>query len=346
MKRRRALPVLTLALLASGCGREEEPLVIESEPEQAEASDFSSAWSNDDEILAQPPNLINEVDLTLLQLDRQGIDRLLPEIAQVRLRREGSLYWLNVSLPPDKVWPIARTFWLEQGFGIEVELPEAGVIETDWRQDRAKVLGTGLTRFLDAALETLNDTGERYRFRMRIERDPDDAEATEIFISYRAFQELAGGEFKTLARDITLETEMLRRMMLKFRLPGENATSLEEFAAPLAADELYSLRGSQLAIKRNRDEAWRRLLQGLDRSGFTVVSKDKEAGIVEILYADPTVAEEELGFFNRLFGRGQDDGESYRADLAIVAANSDETVFAFPEGEVGERILAILVTNI
>lgn len=352
MRRPGRLLLPALALAAAGCGGDEAEIaeeaveIEESPPAEAAESDFTSAWNNDEETLARPPNIINEVDLTLLQLDKQGIDRLLPEIAQVKLRREGSLYWLSIALPPDRVWPIVRDFWLEQGFAIEIELPEAGVFETNWRQDRSKVLGTGLTRFLDAALENLNDTGERYRFRTRIERDPDDAGRTEVFISYRAFQELAGGEFKTLPRDLTLETEMLRRMMLKFRLPGENIASIEDFVSEANVDELYERDGSRLAIKRGRDEAWRRLLQGLDRSGFTVVAQDKDAGTVKILYANPTVAEEEQGFFSRLFGLGQEDGESFEADLLLVDASAERTVFAFPEGEVGDRILAILVTNI
>ena len=43
------------------------------------------------------------------------------------------------SEPPEKLWPLVKDFWQENGFLIKIEMPEAGVMETDWAENRAKV---------------------------------------------------------------------------------------------------------------------------------------------------------------------------------------------------------------
>ena len=63
---------------------------------------------------------------------------VLPQVEAVRFERTGSERWLVVQEPPERIWPIVREFWLERGFLIKTESPEAGVLETDWAENRAK----------------------------------------------------------------------------------------------------------------------------------------------------------------------------------------------------------------
>src|SRR6476660_1314591 len=51
--------------------------------------------------------------------------------------KTGSLQWLVVDEPPEKLWPLVRDFWQENGFLIALNVPEAGVMETDWAENRA-----------------------------------------------------------------------------------------------------------------------------------------------------------------------------------------------------------------
>ena len=340
------------SILVIGCSttedvaEEEFPIPEEELYVENNLADFTSAWTIDDNVLARPPNIINNVDIQLLQIDEEGLDRLLPQMSQARIKREGSIYWLEVDLPPERVWTLLRDFWVEQGFAIEIEVPELGVLETDWRQDRSKVLGTGITRFLDVAFERIHDTGERYRFRSRIERNPNKEDSTDIFISYRAIEELPGQEFRNLENDPTLEAEMLRRLMLKFRLPEESLASLEDFSDLATITEVYEVDGNTLVVFLNREESWRRVLQGLDRSGYTVVDKNESIGLIKIKIADPTIKKEELGFFAQLFGGQQEDGEPFEVDVVLASSENQETIFEFPDDEVGVQILNVLVTNI
>ena len=48
--------------------------------------------------------------------------------------------WLVVQAPPEKLWPLVKEFWQENGFlTCELELPETGVMETEWAENRAKI---------------------------------------------------------------------------------------------------------------------------------------------------------------------------------------------------------------
>ncbi|HWS13737.1 MAG TPA: outer membrane protein assembly factor BamC, partial [Rhodocyclaceae bacterium] len=58
---------------------------------------------------------------------------------KMRIERAGSQRWLVVGAPPDRVWQTVKDFWLELGFIIAIDLPDAGIIETDWAENRAKI---------------------------------------------------------------------------------------------------------------------------------------------------------------------------------------------------------------
>ena len=70
---------------------------------------------------------------------RPGTTGLLPQVEGVRFERTGSERWLVVQEPPNRVWPVVREFWQERGFLIRTEAPEAGIMETDWAENRANL---------------------------------------------------------------------------------------------------------------------------------------------------------------------------------------------------------------
>ena len=57
-------------------------------------------------------------------------------------RRRSAGWWCDE--PPEKLWPVVQDFWQENGFLIKLELPEAGVMETDWAENRAKIPQDGV----------------------------------------------------------------------------------------------------------------------------------------------------------------------------------------------------------
>ena len=114
---------------------------------------------------------------------------MLPQVDNIRLERAGSERWLVVQEPPDKVWPVVRDFWQERGFLIKQESPEAGVMETDWAENRANLPQDFIRGLLGRFADQVYSTAERDKFRTRLERSPD-GKGTEVYISHRGMREV------------------------------------------------------------------------------------------------------------------------------------------------------------
>ena len=47
--------------------------------------------------------------------------------------------WLSTTLTPEEVFPQVRAFWKDNGFNLVQDRADAGVLETDWAENRAKL---------------------------------------------------------------------------------------------------------------------------------------------------------------------------------------------------------------
>jgi len=147
-------------------------------------------------------------------------------LGQMRIVREGNQRWLVVPMPAEQLWPQLRSFWQERGFTLVVDTPEAGVMETDWAENRAKIPQDVIRRTIGRVLDSLYDTGERDRFRMRVERNGDNSE---VFISHRGMVEVYNNERKESTvwqprpPDTELEAEFLARLMVRLGATDEVA---------------------------------------------------------------------------------------------------------------------------
>ncbi len=234
---------------------------------------------------------------------------VLPEGGDARVERSGTQRWLVVKGDPGQVWPVVKDFWQETGFIVNVELPEAGVMETDWAENRAKIDDGFVRRTLGRLLDTVYSTGERDKFRTRLERGS--AGTTEIYISHRGMEEVFTSTSKESTKwqprkpDPDLEAEMLRRLMTRFgvqeaRAKQQVATAAEVPKALLAKQS----GGGKLTLNDQFDRAWRRVGLALDRVGFTVEDRDRSKGIYFVRYIDPETdvktTEDKPGFFGRM----------------------------------------------
>ena len=168
------------------------------------------------------------------EIEEEGTAAPAAESAQPAvLRGAGNLQWLESELSPDDAWAIVRKFWDDRmGFPLEKDEPKLGFMETEWLDLRAR-RGFGFAGYLDDLLERVQDSGQRDKFRTRI--DPvDEREGSRIYIAHRHItevfdlrsQQAGGGRFQGLPPDPHLEAEMLRRMMLYLSgkdLPEEDA---------------------------------------------------------------------------------------------------------------------------
>ena len=144
---------------------------------------------------------------------------VLPQVDKVRVERSGNQRWLVVSVPADKLWDTVKDFWQETGFIVNVERPEAGVMETDWAENRAKIPDDIIRNTLGKLIDSLYSTGERDKFRTRFEPGAEPG-TTDVFISHRGMEEVYTSSAKEDTRwqpraaDPELEAEMLRLMEL------------------------------------------------------------------------------------------------------------------------------------
>jgi outer membrane protein assembly factor BamC len=284
---------------------------------------------------------------------------VLPEIDKVRIDRAGTQRWLVVPGNPDQLWLTIKDFWQESGFIINVETPEAGVMETDWAENRAKIPQSGITGVIGRALDSLYATSERDKFRTRIERGGQPG-TTEIYISHRGMEEVYISEGKDVLRwqprkaDPDLEAEMLRKLMVRFGVEvGRARTQLARTRPELQAKINRGADGDRLTLTDPFDRAWRRVGLALDRVGFTVEDRDRSKGIYFVRYIDPDAdlkTTEDKGWLSKLkFWGGSSkipSKEQYRilveggaAGAEVLVLNKDGTR---EKSDTANRILTLL----
>lgn len=286
---------------------------------------------------------------------------VLPSTQNVRVERDGNQRWLIVTGTPDQVWPVVKQFWQNTGFIVNVEIPEAGIMETDWAENRAKLDAGVIRNFLGRVLDFAYSTSERDKFRTRLENGVQPG-TTEIYISHRGMEEVyttaqgVEGPRDTMWQprpsDPNLEAEMLGRLMTRFGVETERAqaqlASAQE-AAPRAR-LIKGPDGATLALDDQFDRAWRRVGLALDRVGFTVEDRDRSKGLYYVRYIDPQLdvqSKKETGWLANLF-RGSSDPtpERYRVQVTTKQSASLVNVLNKDGGQeksdTSRRILTLL----
>ncbi|MBI5716810.1 MAG: outer membrane protein assembly factor BamC [Burkholderiales bacterium] len=298
------------------------------------------------------------------------------KLENLRVERAGQQRWLVVAQQtPEVLWPKVKTFWERSGFTLVLENPQAGVMETNWSENRAKLPDDVVRNLIGRLVRNLYDTGERDLFRTRLERNGDGS--VEIYVSHRGIEEVVGGPFNDVptwrarASDPDLEAEMLARMMLA--LASAPPAAGGEAPARPAAQALTAAVGTVTAapqppararttssgervsmeVDEPFDRAWRRVGLVLDRGGFTVEDRDRASGIYYVRYSDPKAAgQEEPNFFARIFGGAKDPQTPVRYRIVLKGAGTKTNVDVLTSeggtgsGENGQRIVARLVDDL
>ena len=262
--------------------------------------------------------------------DKSG--KVLPVNSKIKLERDGSQRWLKIDMPAEDLWLQVRDFWQETGFILKIDASEAGVMETDWAENRAKIPQDIVRSTIGKVFDGLYSTGERDKFRTRLERGKE-AGTTEVYITHRGMQEVYTSELKKDTRwqprkaDPELEAEMLLR--LANRLGSEDARTQID-AQPKPEDRAKLVKSGegkgQLDVLEDFERAWRRVGLALDRVGFTVDDRDRSKGIYFVSYVDPQDDNKvkPKGFFARIFGSG-DPKPGKQAQYRILVSDAGET---------------------
>jgi outer membrane protein assembly factor BamC len=252
------------------------------------------------------------------------------QLPGVRLERAGTQRWLVVSAPADQVWPQLKDFWQGAGFNLALEDKPLGLLETDWAENRAKIPQDFIRNTIGKLVDNLYSTGERDRFRTRLETN--EKGETEIYISHRGMVEVYADRDKGTTvwqprpSDAALESEFLRRLMLKLGTPADAAQ--QKLAAtssvPPKARLVGSAAGSNVAIEMDDgfDRAWRRVGAALDRTGFTVQDRDRSAGVYYIRYVDGSREPTEQGLLSKWFSSNKSEAKTDRYQINVVSAGN------------------------
>ena len=220
---------------------------------------------------------------------------VLPTVEKMQIERAGNQRWLVAPIPPEKLWPLVRDFWQENGFLIALEVPESGVMETDWAENRAKIPQDGLRAIFGKLIDQVYSTAERDKFRTRLERSAEGS--TEVYISHRGMIEVTRGNtggtvWEPRPADPELEADFLRRLMVRLGTQEEKAKQMMvASAAPTAVQARAAIQAGiggfeTLEVFETFDRAWRRVGLALDRVGFTVEDRDRQKGQYFVRYAD------------------------------------------------------------
>lgn len=261
---------------------------------------------------------------------------VLPEVKGVHLERNGTQRWLVVNDKAENVWPVLKAFWQETGLNLKSEDQAAGVMETDWVENRAKIPQGGLRSVLGKVFDNIYSSGERDQYRARLERSKDGLN-TEIYISHHGMEEVLSADgntskWRARANDPELEAIMLQRLMVRFGSNEVQATNalvansttggMSAAAGTASLQEIFD--GSHIIIVNDSfDKTWRRVGLALESAGLTAEDKDRAKGIY---FLQPVKTES--GWMDKLqfWKDSENNNKRYRVNVKDGGASCDVSV--------------------
>jgi len=292
-----------------------------------------------------------------------GNAQVLPEVKDVKLRREGNTRWLEIDGSPQRIWPKLIGFWRSQGILLVEQDPSAGIMKTDWLENRAEIRRDFIAKLLRKVVDELYSTSVRDQYRVRIEPGLR-AGTTDLYLTHRAMEEhlrssVTGGGTTSIwepaPADPGKEATMLRRLMVHLGASRQSESRLAAATRQQATRGLKSqlTKGpggeSLLIIADEYRRAWRLTGVALDRVGFAVEDRDRMRGIYYVRYDDPAAGEEKKGWGSKLaFWRSDDRKGAARYQVKLMGDGARTRVLV--RNQVGqpassvtaERILRLL----
>jgi len=229
---------------------------------------------------------------------------------------------------PENVWFAVKSFLQENGLAIQSEDQAAGVMETEWAENRAKIPQGGIRNIVGKVFDNIYSSGERDQYRVRLERGKDD-ESTEVYITHRGMEEVLSADQNTSKwqarpNDPEMEAIMLQRLMARFGGGETRAASAAETttssavtvnapgpAGAASLEEIFD--GSKIIVMNDAfDRSWRRAGLAIERAGLVVEDRDRIRGIY---FLKPANAEK--GWMDKLmfWEDNEDTGRRYRVNI-------------------------------
>lgn len=258
---------------------------------------------------------------------------------------------------PAQVWPKLVAFWKGQGFGLDLNDQDLGVLETTWRENKQELT----------------------RGKFKVFAEPGQAPGTTaLYLSHESEAQYPQGEklvWKKAPRDKALETRMAGEMsaalggvtgggaVASTGASSTGAASAGAAAAPAlnqggttggagsmqtaapaaaqaAAQPLQGTRRAEmisagdgrvyLSVPASFNEAWRTTGEALEQLGLKVEKQDPVRGVYTIRYSpagDAGRPQEKKSVWSKLaFWRSDDDNQEYQISVTGVGSKSEVVV--------------------
>ena len=217
---------------------------------------------------------------------------VLPELKNMHLENNGAQHWIVVADKAENIWPGIKAFWLEMGFKISLDNPQAGVMETDWLENHGNVPKSYVRHILGngKAVDILKSEGIRDQYVTRIERSKDGL-GTEIHISSQQMQAKLDRNQRNSTwipheRDPEIELAVLQMLMDRLGNPPDTASPKAKLVSAASAVEVApqvkltdTVTGKSIQIDEPFDRSWRRVGLALDAAHLAVTDKDRSIGV-------------------------------------------------------------------
>ena len=279
--------------------------------------------------------------------------RTLPVFNNLSLQGQGDMHWLVVPDVAEKVFPLIRNYWSEQGFILTVDEPAVGIMETNWLESK-----TATESFMASLFESFSGADSKDQYKTRLERSDDNLE-TRVYVSHRGqelvIEEEAGRRsFTNFERssgwqmapsDPDKEYEMLARMMISLGMQDEGVKAeLEKiglFAARAVIEYDDEDEETYLLVKQGFEQTWNRLVHQLDRIAVPVTVQDKNDNDGKLMLEKSGL--EELAE-NEVAGLTLElEGLTARASTRIDVLDSKGSI---DKSERGKKVLQFLLQNL
>jgi len=251
-------------------------------------------------------------------------EAVLPTYPNMEVKRDGDLRWLAVKTSPSELFPKIENYWYDSGFSLDVIDGKAGMMVTNWAENRSRIPSSWLREVLGSVIDRVYDSGERDKFRTILERNGD---ITEVYISHEHMVEMRTGIEQDQTRwergreDPGLNAAMLARLMVflgeETELARQKMAQAQDTVLKPVVQDNVSVDGT-LTIDESFEKSWRRVGLALDSGNFAVDDRDRSAGDFFVRYVDTDTGlkREEPSFFGRLLGaKDPEPAQQYRVHL-------------------------------
>lgn len=267
--------------------------------------------------------------------------RVLVSSDAVKIERAGDVRWIVTTLPAEYVWSRAVQVFQEVGLPIEIQNPEAGILESGWAENRADVPDSFIRQLLKSAMDNVFSAPTRDKFRIRLER----GQKGEIlvYVTHYGMKDQTSGrdnEFHTWVdrpRDSELEAEMISRLVAK--LGVQNPKEIQRTNAIIVSEI-----NNGMDVNRPLSTIWPQVGNILDDGAtFKVESQDSQNHSYVVLQRDPNKMKGSRFAFWK-------DREAvyYRFNVQLTSTGKDSTAIRIEsmDGESMNQLMDRLRTNL